>query len=75
MNDFWIPKFKYQLVEWMERYYPKDKFGDKINWNSFTAKRLRAIYVNRRLRLMKTQYETRVTELSPREHQLELFNA
>lgn len=44
-NDFWMPKWKYEFVEWLERHYSKDKNGRKINWNTFPLKRLRAIYI------------------------------
>jgi len=38
--DFWIPKYKYQLAEWLNDYYKTKKF------NKFNKKRLYAIYFN-----------------------------
>lgn len=44
-NDFWIPTFKHEYVQWLEKNYPKNKQGQKINWNFFPLKRLKAIYI------------------------------
>jgi hypothetical protein len=44
-NDFYIPQFKYQYVAWLEKNYAKDKKGNKIDWNKFPLKRLKAIYI------------------------------
>ena len=38
--DFWIPKYKYQLAEWLNNYYKTKKF------NRYKKKRLYAIYFN-----------------------------
>ena len=57
MNDFWIPQFKYQIVEWLEKHYPNGSTGKKIIWNKFEHKILRAIYISYRKRL-EVQRET-----------------
>ena len=45
MVDFWIPQFKYQLVEWLEKYYPLDERGIQINWGRGKKNVLMAIYI------------------------------
>lgn len=45
MSDFWIPTYKYEFVDWLEKQYSKDKQGRVINWNKFPLKRLKAIYL------------------------------
>ena len=40
MYDFWMPQYKYQLVEWLSKY---DQFH---NWNRMKKKQLMAIYIN-----------------------------
>ena len=37
---FWIPSFKWQLVNWLKRY------DSKINWTAKSKKQLLAIYIN-----------------------------
>jgi len=38
--DFWVPQFKWQLVEWFQRRYPAEL------WNKKSKKQLTAIYIN-----------------------------
>ena len=40
MSKFWIPQFKWQLVQWLEQAYPSKK------WEGKTKKQLMAIYIN-----------------------------
>lgn len=42
MNNFWIPKYKYELVEVLSKIYPDD------NFNRYNKRRLYAIYFNMR---------------------------
>lgn len=61
-HDFWIPKYKYELVKWLGRHYETDRFGQKIDWNKFPKNRLMAIYVSKRSRYEnpKKEKKTRV---------------
>ena len=40
MGAFWIPEFKYQLVEWLEKY------DSTTNWKLKSKKQLLAIYIS-----------------------------
>lgn len=44
MLDFWIPKFKWQYVEWFKRHRPDWKIS---RWN---LDQMKAIYINTRLK-------------------------
>lgn len=44
-NDFYLPHYKYEYVQWLKRNYEKNKNGDIINWDKFPLKRLKAIYI------------------------------
>lgn len=45
MKDFWVPQYKYQLVEFLTKIY-----GGKSKWNKMNKKRLYAIYFSLRNR-------------------------
>jgi hypothetical protein len=47
MRNFWLPEFKYQLVEWLNRY---DK---TVNWNRKPKKQLMAIYLTIRRKMRR----------------------
>uniref|UniRef100_A0A6M3LBK3 Uncharacterized protein n=1 Tax=viral metagenome TaxID=1070528 RepID=A0A6M3LBK3_9ZZZZ len=38
--DFWLPQFKWQLVDWLKEYDPS------VNWNAKRHKQLMAIYIS-----------------------------
>jgi len=40
MKDYWIPKFKYELVDWLSKRYP----GEQHKFGNMNKKRLYAIY-------------------------------
>lgn len=47
--DFYLPKYKYELVNMLSKIYPKDK----NKFNRYNKKRLYAIYITSRLKLDK----------------------
>jgi len=51
--DFWIPSFKYQLVEWLSNHYSIDKSNKVISWAKYSKKELLAIYINYRKNILK----------------------
>jgi len=67
INDFWIPNFKYQLVEWLDKNYPNNLNGEKINWSRFSKKQLLGIYINKRKKIENHPIPKKFPE------QLELF--
>jgi hypothetical protein len=59
MHDFWVPQYKWQYIEWLDRHYPNNRKGERINWNKFSLEKLRIIYINYRSkkRHLKKQLE------------------
>ena len=47
-NDYWVPQYRYQLLEWFSKNYNKDLKGNVINWNKHPTKILFAIYHDKR---------------------------
>ncbi len=43
MNDFWIPRFKYQLVDELSKIYP----NDRAKFQRMKLAQLRAIWIRR----------------------------
>jgi hypothetical protein len=53
MSNYWIPKHKYQLVDYLKGEYPN------VNWKSWSKKRLFAVYHEvRRIQEMRACYNT-----------------
>lgn len=46
MSDFWIPRFRWQLVSWLEKHYPGDK-----SFKRKSKKQLMAIYLSVRSKM------------------------
>lgn len=47
-DDFWIPSYKWQLVDWLSEHYPCGINGDIIHWKKYSQKQLLAIYIDKR---------------------------
>lgn len=47
-DDFWIPDFKWQLVQWLTKHYPTAINGDIIPWSKYPKRQLLAIYMEKR---------------------------
>lgn len=47
-DDFWIPSFKWQLTDWLEKHFPCNAEGGIINWKRCSKKQLLAIYIDKR---------------------------
>lgn len=46
MGAYWIPQYKYQLVEWLNTYYYATKSIFPTNFSRMRKKQLLAIYIN-----------------------------
>jgi len=46
MKDYWVPEFKWQLVDWMIKHFTN--CGDKRQWKYMSKKQLYAIYFEER---------------------------
>ncbi len=51
--DFWLPQFKYEYVEWLEKHYPRNRYGKTIGWKNYTFERIKSIYISIRTKQEK----------------------
>ena len=49
MSDYWIPKYKYQVVEWLSNHYKEPK----SRYNRWSTKRVYKVYKKARELLKK----------------------
>ena len=49
--DFWIPPSRKELVKWLRKHYPRDKYNNSIKWGILKKPQLLAIYINYRIKL------------------------
>lgn len=61
-NDFWIPEFKWQIVDWLVTNYPCGCNGDRINWDRYNKKQLLAIYIEKRKKYEQGQKTEKTRE-------------
>ena len=52
MGLYWVPEYKWQLVDWLKKYDPS------VSWDSKKKKQLMAIYINLRKKGVLLKHET-----------------